>query len=158
MIHFVLLCGRCLFLGYSDGKVLRKATRVEKFSEGFVFHNNKCDRTKHSEKLEKDVSVFRKCLRLSGRMYPSFSWEGACLYPERGLCSIRNLSLGSQRQLFPDPFSSRWFQIKERRVGENGDLSSFCQHKPRLSLSLLICESLRGDPFISRHLSNVQMD
>jgi hypothetical protein len=37
-------------------------------------------------------------------MYPSFSREGACLYPERGLCSIRNLSLGSQRQLFPDPF------------------------------------------------------
>ena len=71
---------------------------MEKFSEGFVSHNNKCDRTKHSEKLEKDVSVFRKCLRLSGRMYPSFSWEGACLYPERGLCSIRNLSLGSQRK------------------------------------------------------------
>ncbi|OCR28914.1 hypothetical protein AC140_37120 [Bacteroides fragilis] len=100
----MLFYGRCLFLGYSDGKVFRRATRVEKFSEGFVSHNNKCDRTKHSEKLEKDVSVFRKRLRLSGRMYPSFSWEGACLYPERGLCSIRNLSLRSQRQLFPDPF------------------------------------------------------
>lgn len=69
---FCAFYGRCLFLGYSDGKVFRRATRVEKFSEGFVFHNNKCDRTKHSEKLEKDVSVFRKCLRLSGRMYPSF--------------------------------------------------------------------------------------
>lgn len=86
----------------------------KKYGEKSVLkQNNICNHGKHIEIFEKEVIIFGKCLRLSGRMLTSFPKNTSSFYPEHKLFLPQSPASDPKRP----PFCTFFLRLARKRSG-----------------------------------------